>query len=299
MIAAIVNPSAGSGSARRRWPHLLRQLNTRLGPINVHFTEAPGHATSLARDITKQGCSLLIVAGGDGTLNEVVNGIPLGPQSPRLGILPLASGGDFARMLGVSRRQAAVAAICREESTLIDLFRARFVCQAGERKERLFVNAASFGLGAMVAERARRLPRLVPGKARYLAATIPVLASSPHFLISMTVDGHQLSPLDITIASIANGQFLGGGIRMAPRAALDDGLADITVINRVGLAELVRHLPILYSGAVYSHPKVKHWRVAKVVVTSEDEVPVELDGEPVGKLPLEVDVIPAAIRIAR
>lgn len=103
MTAAIVNPRAGSGAARRRWPGAARMLEERLGPVKACFTEGPGHATALARELADAGCDLLIVAGGDGTLNEVVNGIVMGPCDARVGVLPLASGGDFARNAGTGR----------------------------------------------------------------------------------------------------------------------------------------------------------------------------------------------------
>ncbi len=297
MTAAIVNPCAGSGAAGRRWPGAFRRLEERLGALTVCFTEAPGHATVLARKLTDAGCDLLIVAGGDGTLNEAINGIPLGSRGPRVGVLPLASGGDFARTLGIAGLHAAVNALAAGDARVIDLFRARFLGHGGETVERLFVNAASFGLGAVAAMGARGWSRVVPGSARYLAAAIPFLASGRGFRVTLRIDESAPEVFDVTTAAVANGQYQGGGIRIAPEASLDDGLADITVVRRVGLAEVAARLPILYSGALHSHPKVRHWRAARVRAEAETEVPVELDGEPVGKLPLEIEAIAGAMRL--
>jgi len=296
VTAAIVNPRAGSGVARRRWPRAAGMLAERLGPVKACFTDAPGHATALARELADGGCDLLIVGGGDGTLNEVVNGILTGSSDPRIGVLPLASGGDFARTLGLAGLGPAVNALVVGDSRRIDVFRARFRGPGGVPAERCFLNAASFGLGAVAALGVRGWGRAVPGAARYLAAAIPALACGRSFQVTLHLDDSLPATFDITTAAVANGQYQGGGIRIAPEATLEDGLADITLVERVSLAEVAAHLPILYSGALYSHPKVRHWRAARVRVEAETEVPVELDGEPVGTLPLEVEALPQALR---
>ena len=295
MIAAIVNPRAGAGSARRRWPHAARLLADRLGPVEVRFTEGPAHATALARELAGAGCGLLIAAGGDGTLNEVANGVLTPPCDVRIGLLPLASGGDFARTLELTDLECAVHSLAAGHIRRIDVMRARFRVPDGPALERCFLNAASFGLGALAAAGVRGWCRAVPGGARYLAAAIPALAIGRSFPVSLSFDGGPPSTFEITTAAVANGQFQGGGIRIAPEAAIDDGIADITVVERVALAEVARRLPILYSGALYSHPKVHHWRAARVRAESAVGVPLELDGEPVGTLPVEIDVLPRAL----
>jgi diacylglycerol kinase (ATP) len=297
VIAAIVNPRAGSGAARRRWPRAARMLAERIGPVSACFTEAPGHAAEIARKLADAGCELIIVAGGDGTLNEVVNGILDGPFEGRIGLLPLASGGDFARTLGLADLPSAMNVLAAGNCRAIDALRARFRDKDGAAARRCFVNAASIGLGAVAAEGVRGWSRAVPGSARYLAAAIPALAWGRSFRVSLSLDGSPPAPFEITTAAVANGQYQGGGIRIAPRAAIDDGLADVTVVERVSLAEVAANLPILYSGAIYSHPKVRHWRAGRVRVEAESEVPVELDGEPVGALPLDVDILPRALRL--
>ena len=297
MIAVIVNPRAGSGAAYRRWPGVARMLAARLGPVKACFTEGPGHATALARELANAAYDLLIVAGGDGTLNEVANGILMGTSDARIGLLPLASGGDFARTLGLAGVASAVNALSAGHSRRIDAFRAQFRGPGGVPAERCFLNAASLGLAALAARSVRGWRRALPGSARYLAAALPALASGRSFRVTLWLDDSGPASFEITTAAVANGQYQGGGIRIAPEAALDDGLADITVVERVSLFEVARRLPILYSGALYSHPKVRHWRAARVRAEAETEVPVELDGEPVGTAPLEVEVLPQALQV--
>lgn len=293
MIAAIVNPQAGAGAAGRRWACAERALVERIGPVRTFFTKAPGHATELARQLADW--DTLVVGGGDGTLNEVVNGLAAERSRARLGTLPLASGGDFARTLGLRSLEDAVEAIAAGRWRRVDVFRARYRGADGSTEERLFLNTASFGLGGVVVRKARKW-RFGPGSARYLAAAIPELASGRSYVVTLRLDDGAPAKFEITTAAVCNGQYQGGGIRIAPEAVLDDGLADVTVVERVSLGEVARRLPILYNGAILSHPSVRHWRAKRVRV--EGEAPVELDGEAVGTLPLEIEALPGAVEVA-
>ncbi|MDE3168164.1 MAG: hypothetical protein KGN36_20345, partial [Acidobacteriota bacterium] len=174
--------------------------------------------------------------------------------------------------------------------------RARFRGPAGEPAERCFLNAASFGLGAVAAAGVRRTRAPLPGSARYLLAAIPPLASGRGYGITLWVDGEARGSFEVTTVAVANGAYQGGGMKIAPEAVLDDGLAEVTLVERAGLAEVAAHLPILYSGAIHSHAKVRHWRGGRVRAAAENEVPLELDGEPVGTLPVEIEAIPRAVR---
>jgi diacylglycerol kinase (ATP) len=293
VIAAIVNPRAASGLALRRWS----RAAVRLGPLEVVYTKTPGHATVLARDLAAAGCTLLIVAGGDGTLNEVVNGIVGVPAPPVLGFLPIGTGSDFARSVRLASVPSAIDAILARRARSVDVFRARFRSPEQAAAERCFVNAAGFGLAAEAARTVGGIPRILPAQYRYLAAAVPTLVAGRSFRISLRLDDIPASEFDITTAAVANGRFQGGGIQIAPEAALDDGLADITVVERVSAFEVARRLPILYSGALYTHPRVRHWRAARVRVDSAALVPLELDGEPAGFLPLDVTVLPEALSV--
>ena len=273
MIAAIVNPRARSGAAGRRWPEAARLLADRVGAVNPFFTKGPGHATELARELAD--ADLIVVAGGDGTLNEVVNG-----GAKRIALMPLASGGDFARTLGVRSVERAVDAIAAARWRQVDVWRARHA-----RGERLFLNAAGFGMAGTVAREAPKWR--VFGSSRYLVSAVPSLAAGRSYAVSVRVDDAPAMAFDITTAAVCNGQYQGGGIRIAPEAALGDGLADVTVVERVSLFEVARRLPILYNGRLYSHPRVRHWRGTRVRV--EGDAPLELDGEPAGALPVEID----------
>jgi YegS/Rv2252/BmrU family lipid kinase len=295
--AAIVNLHAGGGAARRRWPAVARLLEERLGPLVAHFTEGPGHATLLAHQLAGAGFDPLIAVGGDGTLNEVVNGILSSASGVRLGILPLASSGDFARTIGLAGLRHAVETLAAGAVREVDVVRVRFRGPAGDRRERHFVNVASFGLGAEAVERVRGWSRVFPGRARYLAAALPTLAAGRTFDLRLWLDDASPVEFQATIVALANGRYQGGGILIAPQAAIDDGLVDVTLVERVGLAEVAANLRLLYSGDICSHPKVHHWRAARVRAEAETATPLEMDGEPVGTLPFEAEVLPRALRL--
>ena len=295
--AVIVNLHAGAGAARRRWPVVARLLAERLGPLAAHFTEGPGHATLLARQLAGAGFDPLIAAGGDGTWNEVVNGVLSSATSARVGLLPLAKGGDFARTIGLAGPRHAVETLAAGEVRKVDVVRVRFCGPAGDRRERHFINIASFGLGAEAALRVGGWSRVLPGRARYLAAALPTLATGRGFDARLWLD--DAAPVEfhaITVA-LANGRYQGGGILIAPHAAIDDGLIDVTLVERASLAEVAANLRLLYSGDIYSPPKVHHWRAARVRAEASPTTPLELDGEPVGTPPLEAEVLPRALRL--
>jgi len=292
--AAIVNAHAAAGLARYRWPRTARMLVQRLGDVEVRFTRQPGDAIGLARELARAGCDPLIAAGGDGTLNEVANGLLESRCDARLGILPIASGGDFARLLGLRNLATALDVLAAQHCRAVDIVRASFQTRAGPAA-RYFVNVASIGLGGLVTADVQTKWRFLPGSMRYLAATIPRLAGNRVFDLRLYLDGVHAGRFHATIVSLGNGRYQGGGILIAPAADIHDGLIHVTLVEHVSLGEVLRHLPILYNGRIYTYPKVRHWPAQRVRV--EGEAPAELDGEPLGSLPLEAEVIPGALRL--
>jgi YegS/Rv2252/BmrU family lipid kinase len=274
-----------------------RLLEEGLGPLAAHFTQGPGHATLLAHQLAGAGLDPLIAAGGDGTWNEVANGILSSGSGARLGLLPLAKGGDFARTVGLAGPRHAVETLAAGEVRKVDVVRVRFRGPPGEGRERHFINIASFGLGAEAALRVRGWSRYLPGRARYLAAALPTLAAGRGLDVRLWLDDAAPAEFHAITVALANGRYQGGGILIAPRAAIDDGLVDVTLVERVGLAEVAANLRLLYSGDIYSHPKVHHWCAARVRVEAETATPLEMDGEPVGTLPFEAEVLPRALRL--
>jgi YegS/Rv2252/BmrU family lipid kinase len=289
--AAVVNPRSAGGRTGREWP----AIAARLGPVETRFTERPGHGVEIARSLVEAGFERILAVGGDGTINEVANG--LAGSSAALGILPLGTGGDFRRTLGVPLDLgAALAALACASPRRIDLGKAVFRGWDGQRHERYFVNLVSFGMGGEVASRSSNALAALGGKAAFLWATLVSFFTYRRKRVRLEVDGAALD-WEIYNIAVGNGRYHGGGMHVCPTADPADGVLEVTVIEYLRRWEAIRDLPVLYSDNVYTHPKVKHLRGGHVVAESPEEVRIEVDGEPLGTLPLEITVVPQALRV--
>jgi YegS/Rv2252/BmrU family lipid kinase len=302
-VAAIVNPSAAGGQTARRWPELKSLLERALGPVTSRFTDSPGAGILIARELLREGYGLLIAVGGDGTINEVANGFfehdrNVWPES-RLGILPLGTGGDFRRTLGIPRNPVEAVKIFSEGLPLqIDVGKVNYQATNGTLQSRYFVNMVSFGMGGHVAARAKNSLRRFGGKAAFLWATLVTFLSyrGKQVKLKIAPDSAETDYL-ITNVAVGNGQFHGGGMRPCPTAALDDGLFEVTVIDYAGALELLSSMPVLYSGEIYKHPKVHHLRTSKLSADSAVVTKIEVDGEALGKLPVEISLLPRQLPV--
>ena len=301
---AILNPRAAGGKASRRWPAMREALERRLGmPVTLLTTERPGHAAVLARGGLDAGSTLVIAIGGDGTVNEVANGFlrndeAVNPEA-RLGFIPIGTGGDLQRTLGIpSEIEQAAGIIAAGVPFVIDVGKARLVGNDGAPVERYFVNLLSFGMGGDVSVRAKNFLSPLGGKAAFLYATFAVFATYRGKRVRLTLDGvPQPQEFLITNIAIGNGRFHGGGMHPCPRAVMNDGLLEVTTIDRLTAYELVRDLPILYSDNIYQHPKVRHFRARHIRAESDEVTRIEVDGEALGRLPLAVSVLPRKLPI--
>ena len=302
MIAAIVNPRAADGRAERRWPELRPQMEAVLGALEVYQTTAPGHAIELTRKALGQGARTVIAVGGDGTVSEVVNGFFDGTQPVAagvvLGIIPLGTGSDLCRTLGLPLEERAALEVIRRGATRrIDLESARFETLEGRPGQRLGVNITSFGMGGLVAARANRASKWLGGKALFQWTTLRTALTFRGNTVRLRLDGRELPPVKITNVAVGNAQFHGAGMWACPRAVVDDGLLDVTVFRYLSLLEIVGAFPRLYNGKIYEHPKVEFHRARRVEATAEEPAYLEVDGEPVGRLPLEITVLPQALTV--
>lgn len=301
----ILNPKAGSGKAKRRWAALRPVLEDQLGPVDARFTERPGHATQLAREALQGGADLVVATGGDGTLNEVVNGYfsdghPVNANAA-LALVPLGTGGDFRRSANLPTSPTeAIRAIATSSPRRIDACKVQLQSRDGAAVERYCINLASFGIGGDVAV-AGKDSFLTPysGKAAFLWATaISFLRFRPK-PVRMAFDGNPPGdPIGVMEVMIGNGGYTGGGMLPCPLAKLDSGYLEITVVKEVSLFEFLRAVPILYSGRIHDHPECEHYQVRKIAATSEETMLAEVDGEAVGGLPLTAEVLPSAVSFA-
>lgn len=302
MTAAIVNPLSGCGKTGRKWPGIHKKLQDRLGPVTTRFTRYRGHGIVLARELLEQGHDLVLAAGGDGTINEVANGFLYEDQPFRqsacLGILPMGTGGDFQRMLGIGADiHRAIDILTHAEPLEIDLGKASFRGHDGSLQQRYFVNLVSFGMGGEVAARSTNVFTPLGGTAAFLYASAAVFLRYRSRSVRLELDAAPELQVCVTNVAVGNGRFHGGGMQVCPRAVLDDGLFDITVIGPLGMLELIKDVRVLYSDDIYQHPKVTHFRTSRLKASAEQLTHLEIDGEPLGTLPLEISILPRRLRL--
>ncbi len=292
----VVNPAAGGARTRRVWP-ALREALQRLG-LDFEFavTTGPGAATALARGAARDGWPLVVAVGGDGTVNEVVDGLtdPIEGARATLGILMTGRGGDVCRNLGVPADPALAARrLVEGAEARLDLGLAEW----GDRPPRHFVNAAGAGFDAVVAERARASPG--SGTLPYLRAVLESLAAHRAVPATIQVDEAPEWSGRLTAAVVANGAHYGGGMKIAPAADPADGWLDLVVLGELGRLELLRWLPTVYRGRHLANPKVTTRPGRTIRIAASPPVPVHVDGESAGTTPVRLSVRPGALRLRR
>ena len=302
-IAVVVNPHSAGGRTARRWPELANLLERRLGPVTTRFTDEHAAGIALTRGLLREGFDLIIAVGGDGTINEVANGFfdqdrLIRPEAA-LGILPLGTGGDFRRTLQIpSNPSEAIEILAAGVPLLIDVGKASFRANDGLPASRYFVNLVSFGMGGHVAAKSKNFMRLFGGKAAFFWATAMTFLSYRGRYTRLTLDGSPPAlPFTVTNVAVGNGQFHGGGMWPCPAALLNDGVFDVTVIDYAGALELLSNISVLYSGKVYSHPRVHHFEARSILAESTSATEIEIDGEALGILPLEITMLPRRLRV--
>jgi YegS/Rv2252/BmrU family lipid kinase len=296
---AILNPRSGRGRASHAWDAVRAHVP---GSVAVLETEAPGHASTLTRRALQRGATTVIAVGGDGTISEVVNGFFDGERSvapfARLAIVPHGTGSDFCRSVNLPASAPSLAAVIASGSAVpIDVMRVRYTGPDGSIHARHAINVVSFGLGGAVAARANRSSKRLGGTATFLAATLQTVLRFSPLAVRLALDHAPVVTATIMQVAVGNGQFQGGGMRACPEARLDDGWLDVTVVGELRLWELVRALPRLYDGRIHAHPRVWSAKVRRLEAGSDQAVSIEIDGEALGHLPLEISVVPRALRL--
>ena len=263
-------------------------------------TQFPAHATSLATKAVVDRASLVIVVGGDGTINEVVNGMMQGPKlagsSCKLGIINCGSGADFVRSLyPTARPPQNINALLQGPARLVDLGLARFRDSAGQWQERYFINESSIGISsAVVKNLSATLKRVHPGIA-FAFAALTQLGAYPGFKVNLVIDsGPEIEEKIIGLA-MANGRFAGGGMQLAPEAVLDDGVLDVIRVRDMTFIQRLNTFLKIYSGKhIHSRGTVAA-KARQISIQTNVPIPLELDGELVGSTPCTIKTSPHAL----
>ena len=297
-VKVIVNPVAGAYSTRRKWP-IISQMLKRVGlSFDFQYTEGVGHAIELARAAASDGYQFLVAVGGDGTVNEVANGIlhSTGASKTALGIISTGTGSDFIRSVGIPRDYSgACSALTSSKRLTIDVGVVEYQSK-GQTLRRFFVNAAGTGFDAAVVQQTERLPKYFGGTIPYLAGLVRTLFSYKNKLAILNLEDEVISSRVLNVA-VANGGYLGGGMHIAPQAELGDSLLDVVIVGDMGKFELLKELPTVYKGTHINHPKVKMRKTKHITIQSPERMLVYADGELLGESPASFWVMPAALSI--
>jgi YegS/Rv2252/BmrU family lipid kinase len=292
-----VNPASDNGATGKRWPELAHRA-ARLGLTGeTFFSERPGHIVELAERAARQGAELVVAVGGDGTLNEVVTGLMRAGGGPELATIPLGTGMDFGRTYGIPTSfDDAVRTAVDGRTRSIDVGRVNYRTWGGGDEERYVVNVGSVGMSAAVAQRANGMSKALGGKATFFYALVRVFLAWQNTVIAVELDGVRRSARMHDVI-VANGQYHGGSMWLAPEASPDDGLFDVLMIGDVTKLDFATTAPKLYRGKHLGHPKVELARARVVAVDGAETLPIELDGEQVGTTPARFEIVPGALRV--
>lgn len=306
---AIVNPRSGGGRTGKRMAEIEAALKTALGDVTVVRTSAQGDGMQLARDALKAGHKRIIAIGGDGTLNEVVNGFfedgqPIAPDA-EFSFAMSGSGGDFRRSFAIEGDVLdCIARLKGATARRIDLGRVTYTTSDGGTASRLFVNIASFGLSGDIVNRVNRarIAKWFGGPFAFKWHSIMGALAFKPWRVRLQADDGPEQTLDLSTVAICNGRYFGGGMMIAPSADPGDGLFDVVTIAETNRKDMIARMNDIYTGAHVNHPNVKVFRARRLTATpvaaSVPAVYAELDGEGGMRLLATFEIMPGALTLS-
>ncbi len=302
----VVNPRSANGATLRKFERVRAKFESTLGHVEVRLTERPRHATELARAAVKENVKAVVAVGGDGTNNEVVNGFfdeagALLQSSTAFGVVTSGTGGDFRRAFKWTTEPLDdLARLARFETKLIDVGRVKFTGHDGQDDARAFVNISSFGLSGQVDDIVNKSSKALGAKASFMLGSVRAMTSYKPQRVRLSVDDGAAEELDVTLVAVANGQYFGGGMWIAPDALPFDGLFHVVSIAGGGLGFWALHGLKIYAGTHIALDNVRvrtGRRVHAAPVGATGPVLIDLDGEQPGRLPATFDLVPAAVAL--
>jgi len=297
----VINPNAGNGKGHKDWDRIAGLLSGENIPFTGHLTQHKGDAIRLATEAIEAGYRKFIAVGGDGTLNEIVNGIFLQDTVPTknisVGMIPVGTGNDWGRMFGIPLVYEGAVKVIRDNKLLLHDIGTIIYFSGNEQKKRYFINIAGIGFESLVVKKTnKQKDKGRSSNAIYFFNLLSSLIAYTKTNASIIIDGKVIKCKVFSI-NVGNGRYCGGGMRQTPDARPDDGLLDITIIKEMGRIEIIRNLKILYDGTILSHPKVDGYRSNNLRVETEALLYAEADGESLGHTPVEFGIIPSAVNI--
>jgi diacylglycerol kinase (ATP) len=300
----IVNPASANGYTGRHFDRVARAVTHAFGDFGCAFTKRRGEASDLAREAVRDGERLVVAVGGDGTASEVIDGLIEDgrPRAPELvfGCIPRGTGGDLRRTLGWSEDPGdAARTVAAGTLAVCDLGIVEFVGHDGRTRRRHFANVSSCGVSGMVVDEANRTSKLLGGKASFMLASAKALWRYHDQGVRWRADGGPWQEDHLTALCVCNGRYFGGGMMVAPDAAIDDGLFDVTVWKGLGFKDFILKKHMLYDGSHVRLPNTRRTRAR--VIEAEPlggaRVLLDVDGEQPGMLPARWTILPRALTL--
>jgi YegS/Rv2252/BmrU family lipid kinase len=297
----VVNPNAGRGLGRKDWEKIVTILCEKNLEYDAKFTRSRGDAIQLTQTAIGEGYRNIMAVGGDGTINEVINGCFQQKICPTrklfLSVITIGTGNDWGRMFSIPEDyEKAIQVICEKKTCLHDTG-VVYYYHGTKREKRYFINIAGMGFDAIVVQRTnRQKEKGHSGKALYMWNLLKSLLLYSHTQTEVVIDGNKVNHEVFTI-SLGIGRYSGGGMMQTPRAVHDDGLFDITIIKKIRKGEVIRNLKLLYNGRILDHSKVEGYKGRDILIDSDPLIHLEVDGESLGHSPIEFRIIPKSINV--
>jgi diacylglycerol kinase (ATP) len=286
-ISVILNPSAGSVADLDDVVARIRRLRG----VEISLTKKPGAAARFARTAIGKGREVIVAAGGDGTLNEVVNGIGENLGAASVGLIPLGTGNDFARTIGVpTDLDAAIDLVRSARTRAVDLVRVT------SDEVRYFVNVSAGGFSGLVNEKMTPEMKKTWGPLAYLRGAAAALSELRAYQTTLAFDNSESLRIELYNVVVANGRYVAGGTEIAPEASVDDGLLDVVLIPKRSAAELALVAAQIAIGKHLSNDAIVYRRASKLTVNSKPGMWFNVDGELVGNEPARFEILPRALR---
>ena len=304
-LRVILNPTAGSGGAARKKAAIVRALTVGGTAPEVVHTEGPGDAARLIREARRDRVECAVIVGGDGTLNDAVQGYleadgQVAP-GPDLGLIPSGTGGDFRRTFALGDVvEEAAERILNAAPRPIDLGLLSVTSHQGQLVHRAFINITSFGIGGLTDQIVNASPKWMGGKAAFLLGTLRAMFVYRNAPVRVKVDGKVCLEAPVFNVALANGRYFGGGMMIAPDADPSDGLLDVVALHDLSRVQSIALAQHIYKGSHLGQPGVtvaRGKRVEAEPMAAGTEVLVDMDGETPGRLPLSAELAPGALRL--
>ncbi|NLP18213.1 MAG: diacylglycerol kinase family lipid kinase [Firmicutes bacterium] len=282
----IINPVAGGGKGRRTWEAVQKMLSQEGYTYDYAFSSYPQEAITLARQAATEGFDVVAAVGGDGTVNEVANGI-MG-SGAALGIVPAGTGCDYIRSLPLSPDPLRAARRVFSGR--------RLIVDAGLVNGRYFLGVTGMGMDAEVCRRVNESLSWLWGRAAYIAGMLATLATFRPQPVCIELDEGMIAT-EVILVAVANARYFGGGMLIAPQANIFDGRLDVCIVQGMSKLETLQVFPRIFTGGHTNHPSFQAHRSRRVRVTGADSASIQAEGELIGYLPLEAEIVPKALAV--